>query len=382
MKSVDFKTIRILHIVGGMSRGGIETWLMHVLRHIDRDRFKMDFVVHTEKSCPYDDEVRSLGSKIIPCLDPSKPLLYGRNFKRILHEYGPYDIVHSHVHHYSGYILRLAEEASVPIRIAHCHNDSSSVEANANWQRRFYLNLMKGAIKRHATLGLGCSQAATIDLFGSDWKNDPRWQLLHCSIDLLPFREPVDSVELRAELGIPASAFVIGHVGRFHEQKNHQFLLEIFAEIAKREPQAYLLLLGEGSLRPNIEQQALRMGLSLRIIFAGTRSDIPRLMVGAMDVFFLPSLYEGLGLVLVEAQAAGLPCIFSDVVPEEADLVKPLVRRISLSKSASVWADEVFVALDNISALNKVDALAIVEESSFNVRIGVKSLVKVYESNM
>ncbi|PMB51365.1 glycosyltransferase [Fischerella thermalis CCMEE 5201] len=371
--------IRVLHVLGGMNRGGVETWLMHILRHIDRDRIQMDFLVHTNQPCAYDDEIRSLSSKVIPCLDPSNPWLYARNFKRVMREYGSYDVVHSHVHHYSGYVLRLAQKAGIPVRIAHCHNDCSPLEANAGFHRRLYLNLMKGLITRHATLGLGCSQAATIDLFGSDWKNDPRWQLLYCGIDILPFREPIDALKkIRAELGIPANAFVIGHVGRFHEQKNHRFLLEIFAEVAKREPQAYLLLLGQGSLRPNIEQQALRIGLSDQVIFAGTRSDIPRLMMGVMDVFLLPSLYEGLPIVSIEAQAAGLPLILSDVITDELQKIKPLVQKISLSQPVSVWADAVLAARNSRAKITQADSLAVLEHCEFNIAYSVKALTKTY----
>lgn len=372
------RRIRILHVLGGMNRGGIETWLMHILRHIDREHIQMDFLVHTTKPCAYDDEIRALGSKVIPCPSSSNPWLYARNFKQIISEYGHYDVVHSHVHHYSGYVLRLAQEVGVPVRIAHCHNDSSPAEANAGFYRRFYLNLMKGLIARHATLGLGCSQLAALDLFGSSWKNDPRWQLFYCGIDMLPFRKPVDFPVVRAELGIPDNAFVVSHVGRFYKQKNHEFLLEIFAEILNREPQAYLLLLGEGSLLQNIEQQALQMGLRDRVIFAGTRSDIPRLMIGAMDVFILPSFYEGLPIVSIEAQAAALPLILSDVITNELQKVSPLVQRISLLQPVSVWADAALAARNSRKKITQAQSLAILENSDFNIAYGVKALTKTY----
>jgi len=342
----------------------------------------MDFLVHTEKPCPYDDEARTLGSKIIPCLDPSKPWLYARNFKRILSEYGPYDIVHSHVHHFSGYVLYLAKQAGIPVRIAHSHNDTSSAEANAGWLRRSYLTLTEWSIAKFATIGLGCSRNAAASLFGSSYQTDPRWQLLYYGIDLTPFRESVDAVAVRTELDIPVDAFVVGHVGRFDRQKNHEFLLEIAAEIAKREPKMRLLLIGDGSLKLDIEQKAIEMGLGDYVIFAGLRSDIPRLMLGAIDTFVLPSLYEGLGLVLIEAQAADLPCVFSDVVPEEADVIKPLVQRNSLSKSPLVWAETILAARrDTTSDLSQTDALDIVEKSPFNITFGLKKLVEVYEAN-
>lgn len=373
-------SIRILHVVGGMNRGGIETWLMHILRHIDRDRFRMEFLVHTTQPCAYDKEIRALGGKIIPCLDPSQPRLYARNFKRILREYGPYDIIHSHVHHFSGYVLRLAQQAGVPVRIAHSHNDTSSIQAKAGLYRRLYFVLTKWWIARYATLGLGASRKAVADLFGPVGETDPRWRVLYCGIDLTPFRDFINPVSVRTELGIPADAFVIGHVGRFCEQKNHVFLVDIAAEVAKREPRMRLLLVGDSSLRPDIEQKVAQLGLTDRVIFAGGRSDVPRLMLGAMDVFLLPSLYEGLGLVLLEAQAARLPCIFSDVVPEEADVVKPLVQRLSLSQPASAWAEAVLAAPGAASTITQAEALAGVEKRSFNIETSVKALTQLYRA--
>jgi glycosyltransferase involved in cell wall biosynthesis len=376
----DRNSIRILHVVGGMNRGGVETWLMHILRHIDRDQFEMDFLVHTEKPCSYDDEVRSLGSQIIPCLDPSKPLLYVRNFKRILREYGPYDIVHSHVHHFSGYVLLLAKQAGISVRIAHSHNDNSSAEAKAGFYRRLYLTLTEWWIARYATLGFGCSRKAVADLFSPSWESDPRWQLLYYGIDLNPLRDRIDPVALRSELGIPSEAFVIGHVGRLVKQKNHLFLLEIAAEVAKHEPKMRLLLVGEGSLRANIDQKVLQLGLSEIVIFAGVRPDVPHIMRGVMDVFLFPSLHEGLGLVLIEAQAAGLPCIFSNVVPEEADAIKPLVQRISLSQPVSEWVQVVLRQREMRSTITPSDALALVETSPFNIETSVKQLESIYQA--
>jgi glycosyltransferase involved in cell wall biosynthesis len=374
--------IRILHVVGGMNRGGIETWLMHILRHIDRDRFQMDFLVHTTEACAYDKEILSLGSQIIPCPKLSKPWWYALDFLRILREYGPYKIVHSHVHHFSGYVLRLAQQASVPIRIAHSHLDSSALEANRGWNRHLYLALMKSLIARYATIGLGCSQVANADLFGANWKTNPRWQLLYYGINLTPFLEAIDALKVRSEFNLPVDAFVIGHVGRFDVQKNHQFLLKIFAEVVRLAPQAYLLLVGEGVLQPKIKQQASEMGIADRVIFTGSRPDVPRLMRGAMDVFLFPSLCEGLGLVLIEAQAAGLPCIFSNVVPQEADIVKPLVKRLSLLQTSSDWARELLPWQDEIPRSTQTDALNLVKASPFNIETSLKQLQKIYQTQV
>jgi glycosyltransferase involved in cell wall biosynthesis len=372
------RPIRILQVVGGMNRAGAETWLMNILRNIDRENFQMDFLVHTTEPCAYDEEIHELGGRVIPCLHPSKPWLYAKNFQKILREYGPYDVVHSHIHYFSGYILRLAKQAGVPTRIVHSHLDSSSHESNLGWKRKLYVALMKSWIDQYSTLGLACSQDAAVDLFGSNWKNDKRWQLLYCGIDLTPFQQKVDGSKIRAELGIPEDAFVIGHVGRFEEQKNHNFLIEIAAEVAKIEPNMRFLLVGNGSLYLNIQQKVKSLGLSDRVIFTGSRSDVSRLMLGVMDVFLFPSLYEGLGLVLVEAQAAGFPCIISDVIPKEADIVMPLIHRLSINEKSTIWSDAVLRAVNVKANVIQRDCLAILENSQFDITHSVKACMETY----
>lgn len=372
------KPIRILHVVGGMNRAGVETWLMHVLRHIDRSRFQMDFLVHTNEPCAYDEEIRALGSRIISCLHPSHPLQYARNFKRILREYGPYDVVHSHVHHYSGFTLWLAHQAGVPVRIAHSHNDTGAAEAKASLSRQVYLSLSKNLIQTHATVGLACSRKAANDLYGADWEKDSRWRILYYAIDLTPFSEIVDKSNVRAELGIPEDALVVGHVGRFAEQKNHVFLVEIAAEVVKREPKTRFLLIGDGVLRPQIEAKVFAAGLKEHFIFAGLRDDIPRLMMGAMDVFLFPSLYEGLGLVLVEAQSADLPFLVSDNIPDEASIIPELSHKLPLSASAANWAEEILSITEQELKINRAEALEVVRQRQLNIETSLANLIDFY----
>ncbi|SRR5579883_676844 len=372
--------IRILHVVGGMNRGGIETWLMHILRHIDRDLFQMDFLVHTKEVCAYDEEIRAIGSKIIPCLEPSQPWLYALNFLRILREYGAYDIVHSHVHHFSGFVLRLAQQAGVPNRIAHSHLDSSLLEAKARWHRQLYLALTQQWITHYATVGVAASHQAGVNLFGTTWNTKELYQILYCAIDLQAFHEQVDRLAVRTELGIPANAFVIGHVGRFNPQKNHQFLIEIALEMSKQEPNMRFLLVGDGLLRANLMQKVSDLNLSDYVIFAGTRPDIPQLMLGAMDAFILPSLYEGLPLVLMEAQAAGLPCIFADVIPQEVEVIKPLLHPMSLSQPPVQWAEKILAVKQVKSKITQSEALSLVEQSPFNIHTSVQQLERMYLS--
>lgn len=379
-KSSERRPIRILHVVGGMNVAGVETTLMHMLRRIDRDRFKMDFLVHTERKCPYDDEIRSLGSQVIPCLNRRQPWIYAANFRRIMQNYDPYDIIHCHVHHFDGYVLRLAEQSGIPVRIAHSRNNTSAIDARAGLFRRWYLALMKKWILRYATFGLASSRQAAACLFGSDWEGDPRWQIFVPARDLNTFPDSVDPTAVRDELGIPPDALVIGHVGRFSAQKNHHFMVEIAAEIAKRESKMRFLFVGDGLLRPEVEQKVAELDLTDKVIFTGVRSDVPRLMLGAMNIFLFPSLHEGLGSVGFEAQAQGLPCVFSDVIPEELDVVEPLVKRVSLSKSASQWAEELLAHRNAASIVSQTDALALVKQSPFNLEISLKQLEKIYDA--
>jgi glycosyltransferase involved in cell wall biosynthesis len=383
------KPLRILHVVGGMDRGGTETWLMHVLRHIDRDclrqargqRFQMDFLVYSDQHYAYTDEIQALGCQILSCPTPSKPWLFAANFKRVLQGNAPYDIIHVQVHLFSGYVLHLARQAGIKVRIVHSHIDTSSIESTANWRRKLYSVLMKWSIDKNSTAGLAASQIAAVDLFGSAWEDDSRWRTLYCGVDLAPFYAPSETTDIRAQLGIPADTFVIGHVGRFESQKNHQFVIEIAAELAKLEPNMRLVLIGVGSLRSEIEAKVIQMGLSEQVIFLGTRPDVPQLMRGLMDVFLFPSRYEGLGLVLVEAQAAGLPCIFSDVVPLEADLVKPLLQRLSLTQSASDWAKVVLATRSKQCAISQSNALDLVSQTAFNIKVSVQELTAFYNKS-
>jgi glycosyltransferase involved in cell wall biosynthesis len=363
--------IRILHAVGGMNRGGIETWLMHVLRGIDRRRFQVDFLVHTEQACAYDEEARALGSRIIPCAHPHRPWRYLRDLDRVLREHGPYDVVHSHLHRFSGIVLRAAEGRGVPIRIAHSH--VAGIDRAAGPLRRGYLRLAGRWVQRHATLGLAASVQAAQDLFGERWRDDPRWRVLVYGIDLSPFTVAPERPRVRAELGIAPDAVVLGHVGRFEPQKNHGFLLDIMAAARRIDPRVRPLLVGDGPLRPQMERRAAKLGL--RATFTGSRPDVPRLMQGAMDAFVFPSRFEGLGLVLVEAQAAGLPVITSDVVPPEATVADQAVRRVSLSESPEVWARAALAARPP----DRRGCLSAVTASPFNLVATIDRLLTNYE---
>jgi len=332
--------MRILHVLGKLDRGGVETWLVQVLRHIDRQKYQMDFLVHTTDPGAYDDEVRALGARIIPCLSPSNPLQYAFNFQRVLREYGPYDVVHSHVHHYSGYVLLLAAMAGVRGRIAHSHSNTSSEQSGDDPMRKVYRAAMQLLIRDCASGGLAVSTEAGADLFAETWSSSSKWTLHHLGIDLSRFEANIDRDALRRSLGIPAGAKVIGHVGRFTEEKNHGFIVDIARELVRHEPRAFFLLVGDGPLRPSIEAKIASSCMDDSFLLTGVRADVPALMLGAMDAFVFPSLREGLPITLLEAQAAGLKCVVSDVVTREADVITSLITRERPQTSATQWAEQ------------------------------------------
>jgi glycosyltransferase involved in cell wall biosynthesis len=358
------RQIRILHVLGTLNPGGVETWLMHVLRNIDRNKFHLDFCTFGEEPGLYAPEVERLGSTVLWCRKSANIWAFGRRFRGILRD-GKYDVVHSHVHYFSGAVLRWAKAEGVPMRIAHSHtiNDGKPDE----WMRRQYRRLMKLWIDRYATHGLAASKPAAVALFGKHWQNDGRFRVLYYGIDLRPFQEPVDRDTVRMELGLPIDVPVVGHVGRFVEVKNHRFLLEVAAEILRQRPGIHFLLIGDGPLRPETESRARLMGISTNVHFLGARTDVPRLMRGAMDAFVFPSLWEGLPVTVIEAQAAGLSCILSDAVTSEVSILPKQTYRLPLSKGAEEWAEKTIHILEPGRIVSD-SALQAVAQSGFCIR--------------
>jgi glycosyltransferase involved in cell wall biosynthesis len=373
------RPLKILQVVGNLNRGGTETWLVNVLRHLDRDRFRLDFLVHTANPGAYDDEVRRLGAGIVTCLHPSRPHVYARNFLRQVRLHGPYDLVHSHVHHYSGFVLRLARRAGIAGRIAHSHSDTSRIQQQAAPSRRLYFALARRAIRRNATLGLAASRAAAGALFGPEWEARRLCEVLHCGIDLAPFQAPVDRRAVRAELGVPGDAFVIGHVGRFVPVKNHEFLVDIACELDRTQPGLHVVLIGDGPLRDAIARRSAASPIAGRVHFAGARPDVARLL-GALDVFVFPSHYEGLPLSLLEAQAAGVPCVISDAISPEADALPRLIRRLSVSQPAADWAAAVRESHEACRGPSGAESWRELRYTDFDIRSSVGALETRYRA--
>jgi glycosyltransferase involved in cell wall biosynthesis len=289
---------------------------------------------------------------------------------------GPYDVIHTHLHHFNGFVLRCAAQAKIPVRVAHSHSDTSVGDAAATLLRRAYLHVNQAWIERYSTHGFAVSQAAAKVLFGQQWHSDARFSVLYCGIDLTAFEPGGSSREgLCRELNIDSDAMILGHIGRFTEAKNHRFLIEIFARIKQLEPRAVLILAGDGELRSDIEHRITQAGVQDSCRLIGVRNDIPRLFAG-LDALLLPSRWEGLPLVLIESQAAGVPCVCSDAVTPEAVERSPLVTRLSVSQSAEEWARATIQAVCRRGLLaGRLQPLA---GSRFDIQVGVRELERIY----
>jgi glycosyltransferase involved in cell wall biosynthesis len=371
-------TCRILHVVGGMQRGGIENWLIHFLRAIDHRHYHIDFLLLDNRPSAYDREILQLGSKLLYCRAARNPWKFARDFARVLKTQEPYDVVHSHVYSFTGFVLRLAARQGIPLRIAHAHDDRRAIEARRGIVRKCQRRLMKFWIDRHAVVKLAASGDAADDLFGAGWRRDPSARVLHCGVDLAPFRADLAPADVRKYFGLPVDALVIGHVGRFATQKNHKFVVEVAAEAIKLDQRVRLLLVGDGPLRPEIERQVDALGIVGSVVFAGERDDVPAIMRSAMDVIVFPSLHEGLGLVLIEAQAAGRPCLIADRVPREADVVPGLISRRSIDEVPALWAERL-LEIAAAPRIGRAKALAAVERSPFNIMLSVQQLARIYD---
>jgi glycosyltransferase involved in cell wall biosynthesis len=283
------------------------------------------------------------------------------------------------VDYYGGIVCLLTRLMGVRGRIVHSHNNTRAVDRVASFPRRMYTRSMKLLVRWFSTAGLGTSGSAAALMFGDGWSLEPRWKVLPACVDLAPFGGCSDRGRVRGELGIPDSAIVFGHVGRFVEQKNHEFLIRLAAILVTKEPRARFVLIGTGPTQQLAEDTIRECGLTDHITIFAPRDDIPRIMLGAFDFFLFPSLYEGLGLALVEAQAAGLSCFASTAIPPEAIVVPSLVHRFPLAGGPEYWADAILRRIGESRPVTQTEALRQVE-LAFDIRRNAAQLVKFYQA--
>lgn len=338
--------IRILHVIGSMNRGGAEVMIMNLYRNIDRSKVQFDFVVQVEEKASFDDEIVSLGGRIFHCpaFNAKNYFLYKKWWNQFFEKHHKeYRAVHGHIGRSVSTFLKIARKYHL-YTIAHSHNTAPKgiksflITAYA-WPTRFL-----------ADFYFACSVDAGVSRYGTRIsKNQKKFKVLNNAIETRKFQfdEKVRE-EIRREYGIEQK-IVIGHIGRFVNQKNHIFLLDIFEKIHSKCQDTILMLVGDGELRDSIQTKVKRMGLDDAVIFIGVQEDVS-VLYQAMDVFVFPSLFEGLGIVAVEAQTTGLQCVISDAVSKECIVTKNQVSICSLKESAEKWAE---IVLKNSNYVRK-----------------------------
>jgi len=325
---------RVLHIFGCMNRGGAELRTLDIMRRIDRTRYRLEFCALSGEPGDLDDEIRRLDGEVHRCrLGPSFPWRFGRLLRR-----RGFDAVHSHVLMFSGFLLWLAHRCGIPVRIAHFRSTSSGKRMILRY--RLQDRLMRHWIDRHATHILGVGESALSHGWKLAWEKDPRCAVIHNGLDVAPFQTPADPVGVRRQFGWPAGCRLVIHVGRMHPAKNLPRLIEIAGDMMRLDESLRLLLAGAESheLKNRLLERLGNLGLQDRVAFAGTRADVSCLMKAA-DLMLFPSLWEGLPGTILEACAAGLPVLASDL-PGVLEIASrfPSVHCLSLQDSDDRWA--------------------------------------------
>ncbi|WP_042345885.1 glycosyltransferase family 1 protein [Bacillus massiliigorillae] len=365
--------IRVLHKVHSLEAGGIQSFIMNVYRNIDRSKIQFDFLV-SEINVPggYDDEILYLGGRIYEIPNRRQGVLNTyRKLNAFFKEHPNYKIIHAHLSSLTDVSsLRVAKRHRVPVRIVHSHN----IMEGGSKLHKYLHQLNQYSIQSYATDYFSCSDLAGKWMYPNNIYHNHKFHVVNNGIDTekFIFNESVRK-SVREELNI-LDKYVVGHIGRFHPQKNHDFLIDIFKELHDQQEDAVLLLVGDGDLRPKIQEKVSDLGLNENVIFTGVRCDIPQLLQ-AMDVFVFPSVYEGLGIALIEAQASGLNCFTSNkVVPADVNITN-LVKFMDLSKSAKQWAKEILLTKNDKRKMTKED----IEKAGYDIHQVTKNLQKWYE---
>jgi glycosyltransferase EpsF len=362
---------RVLHVLGSTNVGGAETMLMNLYRRVDRRRLQFDVVVYGKEPGHFDAEVEELGGRIIHLDHPR-----GRGLRRSVSDLrrvlrsDSYIAVHAHVLHASALAMKAAQLEGVPVRVAHSH---STGDVEGGRLRQLYMAWSRHVIRSSSSRLVACGEEAGTYLFGA---GQP-WELLRNGVDLERF---APSTEVRREharvaVGVTDDRLVLLSVARFEPVKNHEFLIELARSLHSRGVMFKLLLAGEGSRRPAIEELVADLNLTECVSFLGLQSDVPQLLAAA-DGVLMPSHYEGIPVALIEAQASGVPCLVSDAVSQEVDLGVGLIDFLPLPPEEA-WVDRVEDLRGRRARSGDIEEQ--VRSAGADVAEGVELLYRLYE---
>ena len=363
------KPIRVLHVLNSLGSGGAESFIMSVYRNINRQEVQFDFLIRDDKNNILIDEIKQLGGEVFT--HPEFPKKAIQNYVTLYgfmkNKHSDYEAVHVHANAllYVSPII-LAKKFNIKHRILHSHN---SRVANGNGLYKLIHNSNKKRIKKYTTANFACAD------FAGKWMFNDGYTVINNAIDTEKFKfDEINRAEIRKEFHLEGK-FVLGNIGRFVYQKNHDFLIDIFMEVRKQNPDAYLLLVGDGELKAAVEDKVTKNDLQDYVIFAGVRKDVQKLL-SAMDLFIMPSRFEGLPIVLVEAQNSGLQCITTkDVVTAETKITE-LLHFVSAEESPKKWATAITALRNN--GYQRATHSAALSTAGFDIVVLARELEKFY----
>lgn len=368
--------LRILHVVGVMRRGGggIETLLMNLYRHLDLEKVQFDFMLHGDIYGEYEEEIKELGGKIfrVPRYRGINHLDYTRAWDIFFKEHPEYQIIHGHIRSTAAIYLKIAKKYNCAT-IVHSH----STDSRGNWIERRIKDFFQYPIRFRADYFFACSYKAGEWLFGKKICAGDRFKIMNNAIDVEAFLYNAALREKKRREELLGDKFVIGHIGNFSRPKNHHFILKIFERVCELDNNCILVLVGGGDdkIREDIERRASTSGLDNKIKFLGTRPDVDEL-INAFDVFLFPSLHEGLGIAAIEAQANGLKCVLSDVIPHEIQITDNL-DFLSLQAPVDTWVQKILGYKNNYV---REDMRECIRNHGYDIRETVKWLTTFYYS--
>lgn len=362
--------IRVLHVFGALNYGGAETMIMNLYRQIDRSKIQFDFVVHTDKKCDYFNEIAELGGRIfvVPRYKGKNHFFYKKAWENFFRAHSEYKIIHGHIRSTASIYLKIAKKYGL-VTIAHSH----STDSRGNTIEKIVKNIMQYQIRYIADHLLACSDEAGKWLFGKDVINKENYKVIKNAIDVEKYIfDEVKRDVIRKKLGIN-DKFVLGHVGSFTYPKNHKFLIDVFYQVQKQNKNSALVLVGDGRLKADIEKQINELKIKDKVILTGEVQNVNDYMQ-AMDVFVFPSIFEGLGMVLIEAQASGLSCVVSDKIPNETFIIDS-IEKLSLNNSIKMWAATI---LKYSSKFERKNTLQEIAKSGYEIKDSAQIIENFY----
>lgn len=363
--------IKVLQVFNELDQGGIEHVVINLMQNMDPSKVEFHFAMMSGKKGVLDSKVKKMGGRIHYFSSGKKnPLNIYLNLKRIIQTYGPFKVVHSHLYFSSGYILYIAKRLGVPIRIAHAHDVYKG--ENENVSRKIYEYTMRKLINENATYKFGVSQEAIKHVFGNYPSKNTFILNNGINLDSYTLNNKIRQ-EYRNKFNLKKNEVALCNIGRFEDQKDHNYLIEVFDRILKVNPNFRLILIGNGSLKNKIINKVKKLNIEKNVIFLENRNDINNILM-AMDMFIMPSKYEGLPLSLIEAQASGITCVISDNITNE---VKISPNVYSLKKDDyNRWVNFIIKHKDD-SRFNNIKLL---NDAGFNEKNIAKFVEKKYLS--